>query len=146
MAGDRASQDFERELAYYSSTCSSTLYLQIESIRTKLTHMNWLRLYTEAIGFWAAFFTTVAFAPQLLQTWRNGGHGLSRTMLTLFGMGVGLWFVYGYLRMSRPIMLANGLTGLQILLILGLKVRHATKASRSELPTSGRSPIVLDPQ
>jgi hypothetical protein len=43
-------------------------------------------------------------------------------------------------------MLANGLTGLQILLILGLKVRHATKASRSELLTSGRSPIVLDPQ
>ena len=89
------------------------------------------------------FFTTVSFAPQLVQTWRNGGQGLSRTMLTLFGTGVGLWFVYGYLRMSRPIMLANGLTGLQILLIIVLKMRHA-KASRTELAASDQSPIVLD--
>jgi len=48
-------------------------------------------------------------------------------MLSLFGTGVGLWFVYGYLQMSGPIMLANGLTAAQVLLILGLKVWRATQ-------------------
>lgn len=78
--------------------------------------------HTEAIGFWAAILTTVAFAPQLIRTWRVGGDALSWLMLTCFGTGVGLWFVYGYLRVSGPLMLANGLTSLQILLIIGVKL------------------------
>ncbi len=84
--------------------------------------MEWLHLHTEAIGFWAAVLTTGAFAPQVIRTWRFGGKDLSWMMLALFGAGVGLWFIYGYLRASWPIMLANGLTGLQILVILLLKL------------------------
>ena len=91
--------------------------------------MGHLSSHTEAIGFWAAILTTVAFAPQVVRTWRVGGKELSWTMLALFGMGVGLWFVYGYLRMSGPLMLANGLTGLQILVILAVKLRRAARRS-----------------
>ena len=47
-------------------------------------------------------------------------------MLALFGTGVGLWFLYGLMLRSGPLMAANGLTGLQILVLLALKVRHAT--------------------
>ena len=36
--------------------------------------------------------------------------GLSWMMLALFGTGVGLWFLYGLMRMSGPLMAANGLT------------------------------------
>ena len=97
--------------------------------------MNSLSAHTEAIGFWAAILTTTAFTPQMVRTWRVGGGELSWMMLTLFGTGVGLWFVYGYLLMSGPIMLANGLTGLQVLVILGLKVR---RASRKSLPGRAR--------
>jgi MtN3 and saliva related transmembrane protein len=89
--------------------------------------MNSLSSHTEAIGFWAAILTTAAFAPQMVRTWRVGGEELSWMMLALFGTGVGLWFVYGYLRMSGPLMLANGLTGLQILTILGLKIWRAAR-------------------
>lgn len=89
--------------------------------------MGELRSHTEAIGFWAGILTTVAFAPQVVRTWRVGSDGLSWMMLTFFGTGVGLWFVYGYLRMSGPIMFANGLTGLQVLVILGLKVWRAIR-------------------
>jgi MtN3 and saliva related transmembrane protein len=85
-----------------------------------------LRSYTEAIGFWAAVLTTIAFAPQVIQAWRTGGEGLSWLMLALFGTGVGLWFLYGLMLMSGPLITANGLTGLQILLLLALKVRHVT--------------------
>ena len=43
-------------------------------------------------------------------------------MLALFGSGVGLWFVYGALKHSFPLMLANGLTGLQVGLIFAIKL------------------------
>lgn len=83
--------------------------------------------YNEAIGFWAAFLTTAAFAPQVIRTWRKGGDDLSWAMLMLFGLGVGLWFVYGFLRRSTPIVLANGATGLQVLLILAIKGWRAAR-------------------
>jgi MtN3 and saliva related transmembrane protein len=89
-----------------------------------LHSLAWLHAFSEAIGFWAAVLTTSAFAPQVIETWRDGGEGLSWTMLALFGSGVGLWFLYGLLRMSAPLMLANGLTGMQILFLLGLKLRR----------------------
>jgi MtN3 and saliva related transmembrane protein len=90
----------------------------------------WLRAHTETIGFWAGVLTTVAFAPQVIQAWRTGGEGLSWMMLALFGTGVGLWFLYGLMRMSGPLMAANGLTGLQVLVLLGLKIRHVTASAR----------------
>jgi MtN3 and saliva related transmembrane protein len=92
--------------------------------------MDSLRSHTEAIGFWAAILTTVAFTPQLVRTWRIGGDELSWMMLACFGTGVGLWFVYGLLRESGPLMLANGLTGAQILAIIGVKVWRAVRISR----------------
>lgn len=87
-----------------------------------------LARHEEAIGFWAAVLTTTSFAPQVFRTWRSGGEGLSWFTLTLFGSGVGLWFVYGYLRSSGPIMLANGLTGLEVLFLIVLKAWHASRA------------------
>jgi MtN3 and saliva related transmembrane protein len=77
---------------------------------------------TEAIGTVAAILTTIAFAPQVIRTWRIGAEGLSWLMLALFGSGVGLWFLYGMLRSSGPLMLANGLTGAQVLCILAIKL------------------------
>ena len=85
--------------------------------------------FTEAIGTVAGILTTVAFAPQAIRTWRMGGEGLSWTMLVLFGSGVGLWFVYGLLRDSMPIILANGLTGLQVLFIFAIKVSGRRNAA-----------------
>jgi hypothetical protein len=61
--------------------------------------------------------------------------GLSWVMLALFGAGTGLWFLYGLLRMSGPLMLANGLTGLQILFLIALKLRFAiTSCSEGPQP------------
>jgi MtN3 and saliva related transmembrane protein len=87
--------------------------------------MNWLNDQSEVIGYCAGTLTTIAFLPQVIRTWRSGGHALSGLMLALFGTGVSLWFVYGYLRNSRPIMLANGMTDIQVLVILVLKLRRA---------------------
>jgi MtN3 and saliva related transmembrane protein len=90
-------------------------------------------LITEAIGTVAGILTTISFAPQVIRTWRKGGDGLSWTMLVLFGSGVGLWFVYGLLRNSVPIILANGLTEIQVLFIFAVKV----SGRRSETSSKG---------
>lgn len=89
----------------------------------------------ELIGFWAAALTTAAFAPQVIRTWRAGGSDLSWGMLLLFGTGIALWFVYGCLRGSGPVMVANGLTGLQVLMLIALKLRGQTaRRKNSFLP------------
>jgi MtN3 and saliva related transmembrane protein len=77
---------------------------------------------TEAIGAVAGILTTASFAPQAVRTWRMGAEGLSWTMLAMFGSGVGLWFVYGLLHHSIPIVVANGLTGLQVAFLFGVKI------------------------
>jgi len=82
-----------------------------------------MRLHAEAIGFYAGALTTIAFAPQVLRTWKTGGRDLSWLMLALFGLGVALWLVYGLLVQALPVVVANGLTGAQVLLIVVLKLR-----------------------
>ena len=89
--------------------------------------LDGLHLYSEGIGACAATLTTVAFAPQVIRTWRSGGAGLSWLMLMMLAVGAWLWFLYGLLRASVPIVAANGLTGLQILFLSGLKAWHARR-------------------
>ena len=79
--------------------------------------------YVQAIGFLAGALTTLAFLPQVYQTWRTGGRDLSWPMLLLFGTGVALWLVYGLIVISWPIITANGLTAVQIFAIAVLKRR-----------------------
>ena len=94
--------------------------------------------YTELIGYAAAALTTVSFVPQVVTTWRTGGAGLSWSMLGLFGAGVTLWFLYGLLRVSWPVVLANGLTGAQVLVLLGLKIRQYLRARGTEDSRGGK--------
>jgi MtN3 and saliva related transmembrane protein len=82
----------------------------------------------QILGFVAGTLTTVAFAPQVLRTWRTGGQDLSWSMLTLFGTGVCLWLVYGALLRIQPILVANGLTFVQIAAIVAIKWRRGRAA------------------
>lgn len=77
----------------------------------------------ESIGFAAAALTTIAFAPQVMRTWRLGGHELSWLMLALFGTGVSLWLVYGWRRASGPLIAANAVTLVQVLAMAAIKYR-----------------------
>ena len=81
----------------------------------------------ELIGFAAALLTTTAFAPQVIRTWRLGGHELSWGMLALFGSGLVLWLVYGVARGSAPLVVANGLTLIQVLAMSAVKLRTARR-------------------
>ena len=74
------------------------------------------------IGLLAGTLTTIAFIPQLQQTWRT--QDVSLGMLLTFTIGVFLWLVYGLLLGALPIILANLVTLVLTLAILILKLRY----------------------
>ena len=76
------------------------------------------------IGFAAGALTTMAFWPQLQRTWSTkSADDVSLVMLLTFTTGVFLWFVYGVLLNSWPIMVTNVVTFVLTVAILVLKVR-----------------------
>lgn len=75
------------------------------------------------IGGVAAVLTTVAFVPQILRTWRQGGRDLSYGLLVLFLAGVVMWLIYGLLTGARAVVVANAAVGLLVAFNLYLKWR-----------------------
>jgi len=79
----------------------------------------------ELVGALAGTLTTIAFIPQVVKTWRSGSaQDISLFMFLLFSTGVGLWLVYGIAIHSVPVIVANAITFMLALSILGLKIRH----------------------
>ena len=73
----------------------------------------------ELIGFAAAFLTTIAFIPQVVQIWKTKSvQGLSLTTYTTFVIGVFLWFLYGLSIGSLSMIIANSITVLLTLIII----------------------------
>lgn len=76
------------------------------------------------LGLMAGTFTTAAFVPQLLKTWRSrSARNISLGWLATFISGISLWLVYGLLIQSLPVILANGITLILTLFILRCKLR-----------------------
>ena len=83
--------------------------------------MNWI----EALGYFAAFCTTLSFLPRTIKTIKTKDtSGLSLTMYLLFFIGVGCWFFYGYVISNYPLMIANDLTLFLSGIILIMKLKH----------------------
>ena len=62
----------------------------------------------EWIGFAAAFCTTFAFVPQVIQAWKTKDTtGISLAMYIIFVFGVALWSAYGIMVRDWPIASAN---------------------------------------
>jgi MtN3 and saliva related transmembrane protein len=76
------------------------------------------------IGFAAAFFTTVAYIPQVLRIWRTRSTAdISLGMFVVMTIGVVLWLIYGIMLGSAPVIAANGITLVLSTTILVLKLR-----------------------
>ena len=75
------------------------------------------------IGSLAACLTTVSFVPQVWLTLKTRDvSGVSLLMYSIFTAGVALWLVYGLLIKAWPVVIANTITLLLALMILGMKV------------------------
>ncbi len=84
--------------------------------------------YTEIIGYFAAFNTTVAFLPQaikILKTRRT--QDISLIMYIVLIIGLLSWLIYGLLAMSYPIIIANTITLIEAFLILWIKASNRIK-------------------
>ena len=70
-----------------------------------------VKIGVELIGFAAAFLTTIAFIPQVIQVWKSKSvEGLSLTTYIIFIIGVFLWFLYGLSIGSLSMIIANFIT------------------------------------
>ncbi len=87
---------------------------------------------TEYLGFVAGFVTTISFVPQVLRVYRNkSGRDISLWMVLLLSSGTFLWLIYGLQLKSLPIVAANAVTFMLVVLIFILKIYYASKAQDS---------------
>jgi len=77
------------------------------------------------MGLLAGTMTTIAFLPQLIQTWKTrSAKDVSLGMFLIFTTGVLLWVIYGLMIQSLPIIAANTVTLVLAGTILVLKLRY----------------------
>jgi len=77
------------------------------------------------IGYIAGTLTTISFLPQVIRTWKmRETKDFSLAMLLLFATGILLWTVYGIWTGSLPVILANVITFLLILVLLAMKIKY----------------------
>jgi MtN3 and saliva related transmembrane protein len=77
------------------------------------------------VGYIAGVLTTISFVPQVIKAWKmRETRDLSLAMLVLFGLGILLWTCYGFWTESMPIIAANLITFVLILVLFGLKIRY----------------------
>ena len=84
-----------------------------------------MNINIEIIGLIAACFTTAAFVPQVVKTWRTKDvENLSLTMYLTMLTGVVMWLIYGININSLSIILANIVTITLVCVIIFLKIRY----------------------
>jgi MtN3 and saliva related transmembrane protein len=77
-----------------------------------------------ALGLLAGSFTTIAFLPQVLKTWKSrSAKDLSLGMFSIFTLGVAMWLVYGFMINDLPVILANVVTLMLASTLLFFKLR-----------------------
>ncbi|WP_432695533.1 SemiSWEET family sugar transporter [Marinobacterium sp. YM272] len=80
------------------------------------------------VGMIAAFCTTSAFIPQVVQILRTGNvDGISLQMYSIFTLGVALWLGYGVVLQSSPIIISNSITLALAVSVLGLTLSKRRK-------------------
>jgi len=83
---------------------------------------------TTLIGLIAAFCTTAAFIPQVIQIIRTGNvDGISLQMYSIFTFGVSMWLIYGLIVQDLPMILANLITFILAASVLGLTIYKRLK-------------------
>jgi MtN3 and saliva related transmembrane protein len=73
----------------------------------------------------AAILTTAAFVPQAVHIIRHKEtKAISLLMYVAFASGVALWLVFGVMIANWPMIVANAITLMLTLAIVGMKLRY----------------------
>jgi MtN3 and saliva related transmembrane protein len=77
------------------------------------------------VGYIAGTLTTLSFVPQVARAWKlKETRDLSLAMLLLFALGVLLWTLYGVWTGSLPVIAANIVTFILIVVLLWMKIKY----------------------
>jgi MtN3 and saliva related transmembrane protein len=77
------------------------------------------------VGYIAGTLTTISFVPQVIKAWKmRETRDISLAMLVLFGIGILLWTLYGIWIGSLPIIAANLITFVLIIVLLFMKIQY----------------------
>ena len=80
--------------------------------------------YKHYIGTVAATLTTISFVPQVIQTIKTRDtKAISLVMYVIFTVGIAMWFTYGILLGSWPMIISNVITLTLAVIILTMKIR-----------------------
>jgi len=81
--------------------------------------------HIEIMGMVAAVLTTASFVPQVRKTWiEKSTKDISLTMYLAMFLGVVLWLIYGVYYESIPMILANFITAVLLLIMIVLKLKY----------------------
>ncbi|RTE54472.1 hypothetical protein EHW67_04715 [Arenibacter aquaticus] len=81
--------------------------------------------HIEIMGMVAAVLTTASFVPQVRKTWiEKSTKDISLTMYLAMFLGVVLWLIYGIYYESVPMILANFITAVLLLVMIVLKLKY----------------------
>ena len=88
--------------------------------------------WTNAIGSAGAFLTTISFIPQVWHSFKTRDvSGVSLGMYSVFAVGIALWLLYGFLLRAWPVVIANAVTLVLALAILGMKIAFGGRVSKA---------------
>lgn len=81
--------------------------------------------FVDIVGSVAAFLTTICWLPQTVRIIKTKEtSAISLASQAIFASGVALWLVYGFMISSWPIIAANFITLLLLIVIIFLKLKH----------------------
>ncbi len=84
-----------------------------------------MALFVEVLGLVAGFFTTLSLFPEIARTAKmKETREISPGWLEMLGIGTFLWLVYGFLIGSVPLMAANAVSFLAVLVLAYLKLKY----------------------
>lgn len=83
--------------------------------------MDWITV----LGLAAATFTTGAFVPQVWKVWKTKqARDISWIMVLVMFVGITLWLVYGLILKNPPLIFANTITDVLVIILLALKWKY----------------------
>jgi len=82
-------------------------------------------LIAEIIGFVATILSVIAFIPQAVKSWKTKStKDISLGMYSIFTTSQVLWFIYGILIVSWPLIIANAIIFSLSFIILIYKLKY----------------------
>jgi MtN3 and saliva related transmembrane protein len=81
--------------------------------------------FINLLGLMAGTLCTISFLPQVIQIWKTkSARDVSLGMFLIFSAGITLWAYYGLLVHSIPIIVANAVTLVLSVVIIGFKLKY----------------------